>query len=358
MSSFLSSSDSSSDSDDSDSDSDESLLDLLFPYTGNLDPGLQALKDAELSSVGLPPGCAPKNFGRCRRVVGRTGNLNRNRAARLKDMLALRPREFRARYRMSIGTFTKLVNKVRAKLSAPFPKKGRAGGTVQPELQLAIALRWFAGGQMLDVAPLHGVAWNTAWVYVHRVMDASTTFNINFGTDVEELKRRAAEFFELSKSTVDGCVGALDGIVFKMKKPRRRDIGHGNVEENVGNYWCRKGFYGVAMQAIVDAKLRFLWLGGFAAGCTNDVHAFGMTQLAEALQKGILPARLAGDEAYVCTDSLIVPYSSSSRVYATNASCDDFNFYLSRIRITVERAFGVLVGRWGIFEANRRRCRA
>ncbi|XRB11082.1 hypothetical protein RI054_02g08970 [Pseudoscourfieldia marina] len=131
---------------------------------------------------------------------------------------------------MSIGTFTKLVNKVRAKLSAPFPKKGRAGGTVQPELQLAIALRWFAGGQMLDVAPLHGVAWNTAWVYVHRVMDAvNSTFNINFGTDVEELKRR------------------------------------GNVEENVGNYWCRKGFYGVAMQAIVDAKLRFLWLGGFAA---------------------------------------------------------------------------------------------
>ncbi|XRB25627.1 hypothetical protein RI054_45g154850 [Pseudoscourfieldia marina] len=218
---------------------------------------------------------------------------------------------------MSIGTFTKLVNKVRAKLSAPFPKKGRAGGTVQPELQLAIALRWFAGGQMLDVAPLHGVAWNTAWVYVHRVMDAvNSTFNINFGTDVEELKRRAAEFFELSKSTVDGCVGALDGIVFKMKKPRRRDIGQGNVEENVGNYWCRKGFYGVAMQAIVDAKLRFLWLGGFAAGCTNDVHAFGMTQLAEALQKGILPAGfwLAGDEAYVCTDSLIVPYQQQSRL--------------------------------------------
>ncbi|XRB14895.1 hypothetical protein RI054_09g47350 [Pseudoscourfieldia marina] len=211
MSSFLSSSDSSSDSDDSDSDSDESLLDLLFPYTGNLDPGLQALKDAELSSVGLPPGCAPKNFGRCRRVVGRTGNLNRNRAARLKDMLALRPREFRARYRMSIG----------------------------------------------------------------------------------------------------------------------------NVEENVGNYWCGKGFYGVAMQAIVDAK-RGSSGWGFAAGIA---------------ERNPPEAWLAGDEAYVCTDSLIVPYSSSSRVYATNASCDDFNFYLARIRITVERAFGVLVGR-GIFEAN------
>ena len=57
----------------------------------------------------------------------------------------------------------------------------------------------------MDVAPLHGVAWNTAWVYVHRVMSAvNSTFHLDFGTDVEELKRRAAAFFELSKETVDG----------------------------------------------------------------------------------------------------------------------------------------------------------
>ncbi|XRB19400.1 hypothetical protein RI054_21g92460 [Pseudoscourfieldia marina] len=150
------------------------------------------------------------------------------------------------------------------------------------------------------------------------------TFNINFGTDVEELKRRAAEF---------------------LSSASPRSTARWETWRKTWATTVQKGFYGVAMQAIVDAKPRFLWRG-FAAGCTNDVHAFGMTQLAEALQKGILPAGfwLAGDEAYVCTDSLIVPYSSSSRVYATNASCDDFNFYLSRIRITVERAFGVLVG--------------
>jgi len=50
----MSSSSSSSSSDSDDSDDDESLLDLLFPNTGVVDPGLEALKDAELCSLGLP----------------------------------------------------------------------------------------------------------------------------------------------------------------------------------------------------------------------------------------------------------------------------------------------------------------
>ena len=52
----MSSSSSSSSSDSDDSDDDESLLDLLFPNTGVVDPGLEALKEENDSrSCGTVP---------------------------------------------------------------------------------------------------------------------------------------------------------------------------------------------------------------------------------------------------------------------------------------------------------------
>ncbi len=52
-----------------------------------------------------------------------------------------------------------------------------------------------------------------------------------------------------------------------------------------------------------------------------------------------------GDEAFVCTDVLLTPWSGRS----LSRDKDSFSFYLSAMRQCIERAFGVFVARWGIF---------
>ena len=51
---------------------------------------------------------------------------------------------------------------------------------------------------------------------------------------------------------------------------------------------------------------------------------------------------VVGDEAYPVPESIIVPYPSST----LTEDQDNFNFYLSSLRIHIEHAFGILVARW------------
>ncbi len=52
-----------------------------------------------------------------------------------------------------------------------------------------------------------------------------------------------------------------------------------------------------------------------------------------------------GDEAFVCSDILLTPWSGRG----LERDKDSFNFVLSAMRQCIERAFGSFVGRWGIF---------
>ena len=53
---------------------------------------------------------------------------------------------------------------------------------------------------------------------------------------------------------------------------------------------------------------------------------------------------IAGDNAFVENKFMATPVPG---VHLSDAQ-DGYNFYLSQIRITIERAFGILVHRWGI----------
>ena len=53
---------------------------------------------------------------------------------------------------------------------------------------------------------------------------------------------------------------------------------------------------------------------------------------------------IIGDEAFNCTNQLLVPYSGRS----LGIWRDSFNFHLSVMRQCIERAFAILVQRWGI----------
>ena len=130
-----------------------------------------------------------------------------------------------------------------------------------------------------------------------------------------------------------------------MKQPSRKEV------PDPRKYYNRKGFFAISAQAAVGADYKVLFLSTKHAGFTHDSTAFSSTTLAQYLEKveahGGMPnwASVAADEAYPKKGRVITPFSGR----ALPVWKDSFNFYLSSALIFVEQAFGMIVGRWGVF---------
>ena len=82
-------------------------------------------------------------------------------------------------------------------------------------------------------------------------------------------------------------------------------------------------------------------------GSTHDSAALSLSALYRAaMEAGGLPGGmyLLGDEAYVASNWMLVPYSGQQ--LPPDKDCT--NYYISLDRQTIERAFGTMVARFGI----------
>jgi len=80
-------------------------------------------------------------------------------------------------------------------------------------------------------------------------------------------------------------------------------------------------------------------------GKTNDCVAIKKTCLPawlESLPPGFF---IATDCTYSITEHRIAPFSGPQRFLE---KCDNFNFFLSQLRIWIEMAFGLMVTKWRI----------
>jgi hypothetical protein len=125
---------------------------------------------------------------------------------------------------------------------------------------------------------------------------------------------------------------------------------HAFAAPDLSSFINRKGYYAVVVLAACKANLEFVFFSAKHTGSTNDVVAIqgcegGRILLGTAtteLPKGYYGV---GDEAFICTDTLLTPWSGRG----LDRNKDSFNFLLSAMRQCIERAFGMFVGRWGIF---------
>ena len=161
------------------------------------------------------------------------------------------------------------------------------------------------------------------------------------------------KFKALSKAQSDSCAGCIDGILIWIHKPSTPDLDN-NIEFGSKKFFCgRKKKFGLNMQAVCDARRRFIDVSIEHPGCTSDYLAFALSSLHKKLQgKNPHDARqpflcpglaLYGDNAYVNTPWMAVLFKVVSCAHH-----DSYNFYHSQLRITIECAFGMLVHRWGI----------
>ena len=220
------------------------------------------------------------------------------------------------------------------------------------EVKLALALRMLAGGSYLDLSLIFDVySTSTHRVLKHVVKnwinnsDAVADLNgISYLNDVEEMSRVASQFATRSNGLFTGCIGALDGWLVRIRSPQAKD-----GVDTPGDYFSRKGFYCVNVQVIVDKKKRVLYRSIISRGAEHDSTAFRNSSLyKELLEKGAELAErnlyFIGDSAYAIRSFLLTPVDNTLHGQAG----DNYNYYHSSSRISVECAFGEINNRWGI----------
>jgi hypothetical protein len=69
-----------------------------------------------------------------------------------------------------------------------------------------------------------------------------------------KMQEVALQFSHASRGVINGCIGALDGWVVKIRKPSC----HNGVENPQSLYSCM-GFYGINVQVIVDKRKQILF---------------------------------------------------------------------------------------------------
>ena len=288
---------------------------------------------------------------------GRTPGAKTKKRVRLPDRVihTMDDRHFRRKYRMDKDSFYNLLHIIEDHLPSTGEDRKRGAvpnGVITHVARLSMALRVAAGGDPLDIADYHGVNEDEPMESFWAVVDAinnSPQLNIVFPDNHDEQEHLASEFKAKSEIDIDCCIGSIDGILIWIHKPTEADCERTGVGPKP--YFCgRKKKYGLNMQAICDARRRFIWVDIQFPGATSDYFAFEQSELFQRLQEeGFIKPGLClfGDAAYCNAPFMCAPFRNV-QTEDGDVSKDAFNFYQSQLRIVIECAFGMLVHRFGM----------
>ncbi|KAI2508591.1 nuclease [Fragilaria crotonensis] len=257
--------------------------------------------------------------------------------------------EFSVTFRMSLVAFNKLVDILRDDLEVHLHqalRSSKKNGPIQPELVVAMSLRWLAGGQWQDIKKVYGVSKGHFYYLRSKFMNAVVgcpTLEIRLpdSSDIEGLQRLALQFEATASSPVlIGCVGALDGLTVFVNSPTASEA------ENVLAYYS--GHYkhdSLNVQALSDYRGKFLYFAVAAPGSFPDSSALALTRLKNWIDSLPSGFYVVADNAYIISEHVLVPFSGIQRHVPQNSS---YNYFLSQLRIRVEQAFGQFSVKWRI----------
>lgn len=231
-------------------------------------------------------------------------------------------------------------------------------------MKLFIHMRLLKGAKALDtewmgVDPGH--VWSSVWLPVATAID-SVLENVKFDAGNPAWCQQRAEEWSLTQlrkygaNPCKGLIGAVDGIIIKIPHLLAEELRE--IDMPWVRFWNRKGYHALNAQAVCDAYCRFTSFECRWPGSTNDITAYRQSALFLD-QMHLLPPEffLALDEAYksVKDGQHLTPFSGADIDAANNqhllsaaAAMRLFNKIFCLDRITIERAFGQLVRRWGV----------
>ncbi|KAL7533959.1 hypothetical protein ACHAXR_010297 [Thalassiosira sp. AJA248-18] len=267
----------------------------------------------------------------------------------------------RKAWRMSLDSFKSLHAKLEARLRDEFHAGDRTAGGKTPngdiptKLRLSAAIRFFAGAAVYDIMLTHGMGRQTVYQSVYGVVNVvnaepSLSFNDN-GAEFpshEEQKEIAAGFELKSGAGFDKIVLAVDGMLVWTIQPSMADCEYLKIGQRLFHCY-RKDKFGWLLMAGCDDQTRFRWADIRHPSSTSDYLAWTTSTVGRELENEdsdlVLGGHsIAGDNAFVESMSMSTPVPG---IHISDVE-DGYNFYLSQLRITIERAFGILVHRWGV----------
>ena len=239
-------------------------------------------------------------------------------------------RLFESKHRMPEACFYELVDLIRDAIAVD-EKRSMAGTNgnepIYLELVCSLGLRWLSGEMERSLEDVFGISRASCYGVIDRFLTAiigCEALSFHLPSTEEDLNEYAQGWQSLSSAggLFHGVIGAIDGWLCPHSRPRNQN----NQLDYFSGHYMR---YGSNVQAVCDSRLRFIYVTFAAPGKTNDLLAF---RRCNTLRHWIddlhtrFDARyyLIGDIAYMLHDSLLIPYSGSSR---ENASKDAFNFY-------------------------------
>ena len=258
-------------------------------------------------------------------------------------------KEWYANFRVSKDTFNYILSEIAADISRKDTKLRKA---ISAEKRLAITLYYICStSEYRTVANLFGVSTAFVCLCVKNVSTAilsklKTRFlSIPKGEDLKEVMR----LYKL-RWGFPQCAGAIDGTHIAIQAP----------EENHTDYVNRKGYHSIVMQAVVDSRYLFRDIVVGWPGSVHDARVLSNSQLYhlgvqgelfksdmnETIDGVVVSPMFLGDPAYPLLEWLMKAYPENGNAPRWQRN---FNYRLSRARMSVENTFGRWKGRFRRF---------
>jgi len=133
-------------------------------------------------------------------------------------------------------------------------------GPVPSTVQLACAIRYFAGGSPYNNGCIYGVSYQSVlesvWVIVEAI-NMTPEFYIFHSESLEAQRKIAAGFKKSNTPKINNCAGTIDGILIWTAKPSLMNSKSSGIDQN--KYLCgHKHKFGLNCQAVSDSQVVFL----------------------------------------------------------------------------------------------------
>ena len=205
------------------------------------------------------------------RGLGEPGFFDRNLLG------SFNAREFKGRMRMDVSTFEFLCSTLAPSLQRQDTNM-RSAVPVQVKVAVSIS-RLATGNSMQSIADLYRIGLSTSQMAVSQFINAvkllllkkyirwpSTTIMAKFAQEFEDIHG------------IPYVVGAVDGSHIPIVAPRL----------HAGDYYNRKGFHSILLQAVVSSKCLFWDYDIGWAGSMHDANLWGRTAIGQFCEEGKL----------------------------------------------------------------------
>ncbi|KAK3920826.1 Protein ANTAGONIST OF LIKE HETEROCHROMATIN PROTEIN 1, partial [Frankliniella fusca] len=252
---------------------------------------------------------------------------------RVSNLMNLLPAQIKKDLRVSVEALMLLMDRIIAQINPPKLR----GYSLQ--FAVIITLYWLAAGMLYRICGnTFDVARSTVCDLVLLILNAIIRLarDVIRCPDAEEVVIVGENFGRMSGSPVFlQCAGVIDVCQLEILcEVERHD-----------EYINQKLFYSIAMEAVVDHNAKFININvGFPGSC-HDIRILrhsGMYLNSTYPPEGYF---IIGDGGYISLRRpivLVTPYRDMN----LNEDQRSFKYHLSRIRATVERAFGLMQARW------------